>query len=108
MQIVTIHFPLDVQGRYIEPRPQRIAPVPVDPRAIDANSEGWSKKTEKCPIEPVIGNIAAADRTFKTCEVWHDGLVGHGGIVKRKRAGKEPIARNSRGVGGVTSSDHCG
>jgi hypothetical protein len=31
----------------------------VNPSGVDTNPEGWSKKTEKRPIEPVIDNIAA-------------------------------------------------
>src|SRR5262245_33476017 len=108
MQIVTIHFPFDVQSRYIEPRPQRIAPVAMDPRAVDTNPEGWRKETEKCPIEPVIDNIAALVWAFETGEIWHDRFVGHGRIVKREGSGKESIAGNSMGVRRVNSSDHCG
>src|SRR5262249_18356527 len=33
--------------------------------AVDANSEGWSKQTEKCPIEPVIDKVAALVWTFE-------------------------------------------
>ena len=33
--------------------------------AVDANSEGWSKKTKKRPIEPVIDNIAAVAWPFE-------------------------------------------
>jgi len=84
MKIVTIDLAFEAQADHIRSRPERIAPVPVNPRAVDINAERRSKKTEKRPIESVIDNIAAVDWTFKTCEVWHDRFVGHCRIVKRE------------------------
>src|SRR5262249_51241135 len=74
--------------------------------AVDANSEGWSKQTEKCPIEPVIDKVAALVWKFETREIWHNRFVGHGRIIKRERARKESIAGNSMGVRGMDSSKH--
>jgi hypothetical protein len=59
----------------------------VEPRAVDTNFKRRSKKTKKCPIEPVIDNVAPVDWTFKACEVWQDRFVSHGRIIKRERAG---------------------
>jgi hypothetical protein len=78
----------------------------VEPRAVDTNFKRRSKKTKKCPIEPVIDNVAAVDWTFKVCEVWQDRFVGHGRIIKRERAGKESIARNSVRMCGMNASEH--
>src|SRR5262245_4329525 len=69
MEIVTIDQPFEAQACHIRSRPQTIAPVPVDPRAVNIKSEGRSEKTKKRPIKPVIDDIATVDWTFKTCEV---------------------------------------
>src|SRR6476660_9388489 len=106
MEIVTIDFPFEAPAFHIRPRPQSIAPVPVDPRAVNTNSEGRSEKTKKRPIEPVIDNVAAIDGTFKACEVWQDRFVGHGRVIKRERAGKETIAGNSVRMCGMNASEH--
>ena len=106
MEIVTIDQPFEAQAGHIRPRSQSIAPVPVDPRAVDVKSEGRSKKTKKRPIEPVIDDIATVDWALKTCEVWHDRFIGHGGIIKRKCTGKEPVACNSVRMRGMNASDH--
>jgi hypothetical protein len=95
MEIVTIDLPFEAQACHIRPRPQSIAPVPVDPRADNIKSEGRSEKTKKRPIEPVVDNVAAVYWTFKTCEIWQDRFVGYGRVIKRERAGKETIAGNA-------------
>jgi hypothetical protein len=79
---VTIDQPFEAQAGHIRPRPQSNAPVPVDPRAVNIKSESRSEKTKKRPIEPVIDNVAAVHWKFKTCEVWHDRFIGHGGIIE--------------------------
>jgi hypothetical protein len=38
MQIVAIEFAFDIQARYIESGSLRIAPVPVNSRAVDTKS----------------------------------------------------------------------
>ena len=83
MDIVTIDLPFEAQADHIRSRPQSIAPVPVNPCAVNANSEGWSKKTKKRPIEPVVDDIAAIHWSFKTCEIWQDRFVGYRRIIKR-------------------------
>src|SRR5262245_26597402 len=104
MEIVTIDLAFEAQADHIRSRPERITPVPVNPRAGDIKAERRSKKTEKRPIESVIDNIAAVDWTFKGFEVWHDGFVGHGRIIKRERARKEAVASDSMGVCGMNSA----
>jgi len=106
MEIVTIDQPFEAQACHIKPRPQSIAPVAVDPCAVNINSEGRSEKTKKRPVEPVIDNVAAIDGTFKACEVWQDRFVGHGRVIKRERAGKETIAGNSVRMCGMNASEH--
>jgi len=78
----------------------------VDPRAVNIKSEGRSEKTKKRPIEPVIDDIATVNWTFKTCEVWHDRFIGHGGIIKRKRTGKKPVTGNAMGIGRMSIAKH--
>src|SRR5262249_46338926 len=107
MEIVTIDQPFEAQAGHIEPRPQSIAPVPVDPRAVNIKSEGRSEKTKKRPIEPVIDNVAAVHWTFKACEIWQDRFVGYGRIIKRKCTGKESVARNPVRMCGMNASEHC-
>src|SRR5436305_5585762 len=106
MEIVTIDLPFEAQACHIRPRPQGIAPVPVDPRAVNTNSEGRSEKTNERPIEPVIDNVAAARWTFKAGEIWQDRFVGYGWIIKRKCTGKESISRNSVRMCGMNASEH--
>jgi hypothetical protein len=106
MEIVTIDQAFEAQTGHIRPRPQSIAPVPVDPRALNIKSEGRSEKTKKRPIEPVIDDIATVGWTFKTCEVWDDRFIGHGRIIKREGTGKEPVACNSVRMRGMNASDH--
>ena len=47
----------------------------MNPSGVDTNPEGWSKKTEKRPIEPVIDNIAALAWAFRVGEIWHYRFV---------------------------------
>ena len=105
MEIVTIDLPFEAQAGHIKPRPQSIAPVAVDPRAVNINSEGRSEKTKERPIESVIDKVAAIDGTFKG-EVWQDRFVGHGRVIKRERAGKETIAGNAMRVRGMNAGEH--
>src|SRR5262249_1439766 len=104
MDIVTIDLSFEAQADHFRSRPQSIAPVPVDPRAVNANSEGRSKKTKKRPIEPVIDNIAAVAWSFEACEIWQDRFVGYGWIIKRKCTGKESISRNSVRMCGMNAN----
>ena len=106
MEIVTIDLPFEAQAGHIRPRPQGIAPVPVDPRAVNTNSEGRSEKTNERPIEPVIDNVAAARWTFKAGEIWQDRFVGHGRVIKRERAGKETIAGNAMRIRRMNAGEH--
>src|SRR5262245_63147809 len=106
MEIVTIDLAFEPQADDIRSRPEGIAPVPVNPRAVNTKSEGRSEKTKKRPIEPVIDDIAAVHWTFKTCEVWHDGFVGDGRIIERECTGKEPVACNSVRMCGMNASEH--
>jgi len=106
MQIATIDQAFEAQARHVKPRPQSIAPVAMDPRAIDINSEGRSEKTKKRPIEPVIDNVAAIDGTFEACEVWQDCFVSYGRVIKRQRARKETIARNAMRVRRMNAGEH--
>src|SRR5262249_46886367 len=89
----------------VRPRPQNVAPVAVDPRAINIKSEGRSEKTKKGPIEPVIDDVAAVHWTFKACEIRQDRFVGYGRIVKRKCTGKESVARNSVRMSRMNASE---
>jgi hypothetical protein len=106
VQIVPVDLPFDPEVRYIESRPQRTAPIPVDPPAIDTNSEGWSKQTEKRPIEPVIDNIPTWAWVFGVGEIWHYRFVSDGRIIKRKGAGKESVACNAMRVRRMNTSQH--
>src|SRR5215831_16710748 len=46
MEIVTIDLPFEAQAGHFRSRPQSTAPVPVNPRSVNANSEGRRKKTK--------------------------------------------------------------
>src|SRR6266576_1902300 len=106
MEIVTIDQPFEAQACHISPRTQSIAPVPVDPRAVNIKSEGRSEKTKKRPIEPVIDNVAAVYWPLKACEIWQDRFVGYGWIIKRKCTGKESISRNPVRICAMNASQH--
>jgi len=83
MEIVTIDLPFETQAGHIGSRAQSIAPVPVNPRTVNANSEGRSEKTKKRPIKPIIDNIAGVAGPFEACKIWHNRFVGYCRIIKR-------------------------
>jgi hypothetical protein len=107
MEIATIDLPLEAQACHIKSRPQSVAPVPVDPCAVNTNSEGRSEETKKRPIDRIINNVAAVHWTLKSCKIWQDRFVGYGWIIKRKCTGKESVSRNSVRMCGMNASEHC-
>jgi len=65
MEIVTIDLAFEAQADPIRSRPERIAQVPVNPRAGDIKAERRSKNTEKRPIESVIDKLPPSTGRLK-------------------------------------------
>src|SRR5262249_6475068 len=82
VQVVPVHLALDRKIGCIKPRTPRVAPVAVNPSAIDTDSERWSEQTKKRPAKPLIDDIAPFIWMLRAREERQYRLVGNGGIIK--------------------------
>ena len=65
------------------------------PTAVDLKLENRRQQSRKRPIEAIVDGVSSFNGMIEGREIWDNGFVGDGGIIKRERAYKETVARNT-------------
>jgi hypothetical protein len=92
MQLALVHQVLERKRGRVEPRALGDSPVSVNPSALDSDGKRRCDQPRERPADAVIRDIRTFARMLEARHGRKYQFVHDRRIVKRKRAGKDPVA----------------